>query len=468
MCLGVPGRVDTVWEVHGMRMATVDFGGIRKEVCLAYVPEVEVGDYTIVHVGFALTKLDEASALETLELMRGVGLLEQELAPDAEVSAGTERGPGATRGPGGGAVKYLDEFGDPELARRLLDDIAATVTRPWALMEVCGGQTHTIVRNGIDQLLPEGVEMIHGPGCPVCVTPLETIDRALAIAATPGVIFCSFGDMIRVPGSEGDLFRVKSAGGDVRLVYSPLDAVRIAQENPDKQVVFFGIGFETTAPANAMTVQVARRQGITNFSLLVSHVLVPPAITAIMESPSCRVQGFLAAGHVCTVMGMAQYEPLVEKYRVPIVVTGFEPLDVLEGIRRTVRQLEEGRAELENAYPRAVAPAGNPVAQAVVEDVFSVCDRSWRGIGVIPQSGWRLSEAYAEFDAETRFDVAGIVTTESEQCRAGEVLQGLIKPFQCEAFGTACTPRSPLGAPMVSSEGACAAYYQFRRLQQPA
>ena len=260
-------------------------------------------------------------------------------------------------------MKYLDEFGDPELARRLLDDIAATATRPWALMEVCGGQTHTIIRNGIDQLLPEGVEMIHGPGCPVCVTPLETIDRALAIAATPGVIFCSFGDMIRVPGSEGDLFRVKSAGGDVRIVYSPLDAVRIAAENPDKQVVFFGIGFETTAPANAMTVQVARRQGITNFSLLVSHVLVPPAITAIMESPSCRVQGFLAAGHVCTVMGMAQYEPLVAKYRVPIVVTGFEPLDVLEGIRRAVHQLEEGRAELENAYPRAVAPAGNPVAQ---------------------------------------------------------------------------------------------------------
>jgi hydrogenase expression/formation protein HypD len=365
-------------------------------------------------------------------------------------------------------VKYLDEFGDPQLARRLLDDIAATVTRPWALMEVCGGQTHTIVRNGIDQLLPEGVEMIHGPGCPVCVTPLETIDRALAIAATPGVIFCSFGDMIRVPGSQGDLFRVKSTGGDVRIVYSPLDAVRIAQDNPDKQVVFFGIGFETTAPANAMTVQVARREGITNFSLLVSHVLVPPAITAIMESPSCRVQGFLAAGHVCTVMGMAQYEPLVARYHVPIVVTGFEPLDVLEGIRRTVRQLEEGRAELENAYPRAVAPAGNPVAQAVVDDVFDVCDRAWRGIGVIPQSGWRLAEAYADLDAENRFDVAGIITTESEQCRAGEVLQGLIKPVQCAAFGTTCTPRSPLGAPMVSSEGACAAYYQFRRLEQPA
>jgi hydrogenase expression/formation protein HypD len=365
-------------------------------------------------------------------------------------------------------MKYLDEFGDPELARRLLDDIAATVTRPWALMEVCGGQTHTIVRNGIDQLLPEGVEMIHGPGCPVCVTPLETIDRALAIAAQPDVIFCSFGDMIRVPGSDGDLFRVKAAGGDVRIVYSPLDAVRIAQANPDKQVVFFGIGFETTAPANAMTVQLARRQGIANFSLLVSHVLVPPAITAIMESPSCRVQGFLAAGHVCTVMGMAQYEPLVARYRVPIVVTGFEPLDVLEGIRRTVRQLEEGRAELDNAYPRAAAPAGNPVAQAVVRDVFTTCDRQWRGIGMIPQSGWRLSEAYAEFDAEQRFDVAGIRTQESGLCRSGEVLQGLIKPPQCAAFGRECTPRSPLGAPMVSSEGACAAYYQFRRLEQPA
>jgi hydrogenase expression/formation protein HypD len=330
---------------------------------------------------------------------------------------------------------------------------------------VCGGQTHTIVRNGIDQLLPEGVEMIHGPGCPVCVTPLETIDRALAIAATPGVIFCSFGDMIRVPGSAGDLFRVRSNGGDVRIVYSPLDAVRIAAENPDKQVVFFGIGFETTAPANAMTVTVARRQGLGNFSLLVSHVLVPPAITAIMDSPSCRVQGFLAAGHVCTVMGMGQYGPLVDKYRVPIVVTGFEPLDVLEGIRRTVRQLEAGRAELENAYPRAVNPAGNAVAQAVVDEVFTVCDRSWRGIGMIPRSGWRLSEAYSDFDAESRFDVSGIVTTESDQCRAGEVLQGLIKPVECAAFATLCTPRSPLGAPMVSSEGACAAYYQFRRLE---
>jgi hydrogenase expression/formation protein HypD len=365
-------------------------------------------------------------------------------------------------------MRYLDEFADPVLARRLLDDIAAAVTRPWAVMEVCGGQTHTIIRNGIDQLLPAEVELIHGPGCPVCVTPLETIDRALAIAARPDVIFCSFGDMIRVPGSTDDLFRVKSRGGDVRVVYSPLDAVRIAQQNPDKQVVFFGIGFETTAPANAMTVLMADRLGLANFSLLVSHVLVPPAITALMESPERRVQGFLAAGHVCTVMGTSQYAPLVEAYRVPIVVTGFEPLDVLEGIRRVVLQLEQGRAELDNAYPRAVSAQGNLEAQRVVADVFTVTDRAWRGIGVIPASGWRLADRWAAYDAEQRFDVGGIAAQESPRCRSGEVLQGLIKPAQCEAFGTDCTPRTPLGAPMVSSEGACAAYYQFRRLGAPA
>jgi hydrogenase expression/formation protein HypD len=364
-------------------------------------------------------------------------------------------------------MKYLDEFSDPDLAARLLEEIRQTVTRPWAIMEVCGGQTHTIIRNGIDQLLPEGVELIHGPGCPVCVTPLETIDRALAIAARPDVIFCSFGDMIRVPGSSTDLFRIKSEGGDVRIVYSPLDAVRLAQANPDKQVVFFGIGFETTAPANAMTVTMARQLGLTNFSLLVSHVLVPPAIRAIMDSPHRRVQGFLAAGHVCTVMGMSEYVPLVEEYHVPIVVTGFEPLDVLEGIRRVLAQLEEGRAELENAYPRAVTEAGNPAAQAVVRDVFTTCDRAWRGIGTIPASGWRLSDQYAAFDAELRFEVSDIHAEESPLCRSGEVLQGLIKPHQCEAFGTDCTPRKPLGAPMVSSEGACAAYYQFRRIDSP-
>jgi hydrogenase expression/formation protein HypD len=364
-------------------------------------------------------------------------------------------------------MKYLDEFSDPDLAARLLDEIRQTVTQPWAIMEVCGGQTHTIIRNGIDQLLPDGVELIHGPGCPVCVTPLETIDRALAIAARPDVIFCSFGDMIRVPGSSTDLFRIKSEGGDVRIVYSPLDAVRLAQANPDKQVVFFGIGIETTAPANAMTVTMAKQLGLTNFSLLVSHVLVPPAIRAIMDSPSRRVQGFLAAGHVCTVMGMGEYVPLVEEYRVPIVVTGFEPLDVLEGIRRVLLQLEQGRAELENAYPRAVQPQGNPAAQAVVRDVFTTCDRAWRGIGTIPSSGWRLSDEYADFDAELRFDVTGIHAEESPLCRSGEVLQGLIKPHQCSAFGKECTPRKPLGAPMVSSEGACAAYYQFRRIDAP-
>ncbi|MDT5038064.1 MAG: hydrogenase expression/formation protein HypD [Micromonosporaceae bacterium] len=361
-------------------------------------------------------------------------------------------------------MKYLDEFSDPDLAGRLVDEIHAVTTRPWAMMEVCGGQTHSIIRHGIDQLLPDGVEMIHGPGCPVCVTPLEIIDRALAIAAQPGVIFCSFGDMLRVPGSSQDLFAIKSAGGDVRVVYSPLDALTIARENPERQVVFFGIGFETTAPANAMTVYQANRLGVRNFSLLVSHVLVPPAIAAIMESPRCRVQGFLAAGHVCSVMGTAEYPPLAEKYRVPIVVTGFEPLDILEGIRQTVVQLEAGRHEVLNAYPRAVRAEGNVPAMAMLRDVFEVTDRTWRGIGMIPRSGWRLSPRYADFDAERRFDVGGIHTEESPLCRSGEVLQGLIKPNECAAFGKECTPRNPLGATMVSSEGACAAYHAYRRL----
>ncbi len=362
-------------------------------------------------------------------------------------------------------MRYLDEFSDPDLARKLLDQIHAATTRPWAMMEVCGGQTHSIIRHGIDQLLPDGVEMIHGPGCPVCVTPLEIIDKALAIAEQPGVVFCSFGDMLRVPGSSRDLFSIKSAGGDVRVVYSPLDALRLARENPDRQVVFFGIGFETTAPANAMTVYQAKRLGIANFSLLVSHVLVPPAIAAIMESPTCRVQAFLAAGHVCSVMGTSEYPPLAERYRVPIVVTGFEPLDILEGIRRTVLQLEQGRHELENAYGRAVTDEGNLPAQAMLRDVFEVTDRTWRGIGMIPDSGWRLSQRYADFDAETRFSVTGIHTAESSLCRSGEVLQGLIKPHECAAFGRECTPRNPLGATMVSSEGACAAYFTYRRLE---
>ncbi|WP_020500144.1 hydrogenase formation protein HypD [Sciscionella marina] len=361
-------------------------------------------------------------------------------------------------------MKYLEEFSDPQLARRLLDQIHATVTRPWALMEVCGGQTHSIIRHGIDQLLPEGIEMIHGPGCPVCVTPLEIIDKALEIAAREDVIFCSFGDMLRVPGSKHDLFRIKSEGSDIRLVYSPLDALKIAKENPQRQVVFFGIGFETTAPANAMTVYQAERLGIENFSLLVSHVLVPPAIAAIMESPSCRVQGFLAAGHVCSVMGTREYPALAERFEVPIVVTGFEPLDILEGIRQAVVQLESGRHEVQNAYRRAVPEDGNPVAKEMLRDVFEVTDRAWRGIGSIPRSGWRLSERYRRFDAERRFAVADIHTDESSVCRSGEVLQGLIKPNECAAFGKQCTPRNPLGATMVSSEGACAAYYQYRRL----
>jgi hydrogenase expression/formation protein HypD len=369
-------------------------------------------------------------------------------------------------------MRYVEEFNDPDLAKRLLEDIHAAVTRPWAIMEVCGGQTHQIIRHGIDQLIPDALELIHGPGCPVCVTPLELIDRALEIASRPDVIFCSFGDMLRVPGSADknggrDLFRVKSEGGDVRVVYSPLDALTIARQNPDREVVFFGIGFETTAPPNAMTVHQAARLGVRNFSMLVSHVLVPPAIEAIMSSPVCRVQGFLAAGHVCTVMGTHEYPPLVERFGVPIVVTGFEPLDVLEGIRRTVHQLEDGRAELENAYERVVLDEGNVAARALLADVFEVCDRAWRGIGEIPRSGWRLAPKYRAYDAEYRFGVSDIRTAESPDCRSGEVLQGLIKPHECAAFGTLCTPRNPLGATMVSSEGACAAYYLYRRLEAP-
>jgi len=334
-------------------------------------------------------------------------------------------------------------------------------------MEVCGGQTHSIIKNGIDQMLPSGpgagIEMVHGPGCPVCVTPLELIDKALAIAAQPGVIFCSFGDMLRVPGTEGDLFQVKGRGGDVRVVYSPLDAVELAVKNPRKQVVFFGVGFETTAPANAMSVHLARLRGIRNFSLLVSHVLVPPAIAAIMSSPGNQVQAFLAAGHVCSVMGYWEYPPLAEQFKIPIVVTGFEPLDLLEGIRRAVIQLEAGRHEVENAYGRVVTCAGNQAAQRLLAEVFEVTDRAWRGIGVIPRSGWRLSEAYREFDAEERFHITGIHTQESPLCRAGDVLRGAIKPAQCAAFGRECMPRRPLGATMVSSEGACAAYYNYGR-----
>jgi len=360
-------------------------------------------------------------------------------------------------------MKYLTEFRNGEIAQRMAREIHQVVTRPWKIMEVCGGQTHSIIKNGIDQMLPAGIEMVHGPGCPVCVTPLELIDKALAIAAQPGVIFCSFGDMLRVPGTDADLFQVKGAGGDVRVVYSPLDAVELAAKNPDRQVVFFGVGFETTAPANAMSVHLAKRRGLANFSVLVSHVLVPPAIEAIMSSPGNQVQAFLAAGHVCSVMGYWEYPRLAEKYQIPIVVTGFEPLDLLDGIRRAVIQLETGRHEVENAYSRIVKFEGNKPAQERLAEVFEVTDRAWRGIGVIPQSGWRLSDAYREFDAEERFHIIGIHTEESKLCRAGDVLRGAIKPAECAAFGKECTPRHPLGATMVSSEGACAAYYNYGR-----
>jgi hydrogenase expression/formation protein HypD len=360
-------------------------------------------------------------------------------------------------------MKYLNEFRNGEQARALASHIRKITTRPWSIMEVCGGQTHSLIRNGIDQVLPHEIEMIHGPGCPVCVTPVSIIDKALEIASRPEVIFCSFGDMLRVPGSREDLFRVKGSGGDVRVVYSPLDALQIARENPDRQIVFFAIGFETTAPANAMAIHLAKQQGLRNFSALVSHVLVPPAIEAIMNAPENRVQGFLAAGHVCSVMGYQDYHPLSKRYGIPIVVTGFEPLDLLEGIRRTIEQLESGEARVENAYERAVSETGNERAKATIAEVFEVADRSWRGIGTIPKSGWRLRESYADFDAERRFDVSHLQTTEPKICRAGDVLQGKIKPHECEAFGKECTPRSPLGATMVSSEGACAAYFNYGR-----
>ncbi|MFN8059885.1 MAG: hydrogenase formation protein HypD [Vicinamibacterales bacterium] len=365
-------------------------------------------------------------------------------------------------------MKYLDEFRDAAAARRLADDIRRMTTRRWGIMEVCGGQTHAIIRHGIDQMLPPEIELIHGPGCPVCVTPLETIDQALAIASRPNVTFCSFGDMLRVPGSTKDLFQVKSEGADVRVVYSPLDAVRIAAAEPGREVVFFGIGFETTAPANAMAVVQARAGGLRNFSVLVSHVLVPPAIEAIMTSPTTRVQAFLAAGHVCCVMGLREYPPLASRFHTPIVATGFEPLDVLEGIRRAVRQLEAGEAFVENAYARVVTMEGNRPAQKMLAEVFEVTDRTWRGIGRIPRSGWRLADPFREFDAASRFDVASIRTEESPLCRSGEVLQGVLKPNACPAFGTACTPRTPLGATMVSSEGACAAYYHYGRFSDAA
>jgi hydrogenase expression/formation protein HypD len=362
-------------------------------------------------------------------------------------------------------MKFQDEYRDPVAAQQLRQAIRKVTTRPWTIMEVCGGQTHTIVKYGIDELLPPEVELVHGPGCPVCVTPLELIDKAIEIAARSGVIFCSFGDMLRVPGSRRDLFAVKAAGGDVRIVYSPLDCLRIAEQNPGRTVVFFAVGFETTAPANAMAVWQAKRRGLKNFAVLVSHVLVPPAMTAILTSPGNRVQGFLAAGHVCTVMGTDEYPPLAERFGVPIVVTGFEPLDLLEGVYRCVCMLEQGRHGVENQYCRAVRREGSPPARRLIAEVFEIADRKWRGIGTIPQSGFRLAPAYAEFDAERRFDVAAIDVTESKLCISGLILQGVKKPHDCPAFGRECTPRTPLGATMVSSEGACAAYYHYGRFR---
>jgi hydrogenase expression/formation protein HypD len=365
-------------------------------------------------------------------------------------------------------MKYLDEYRDAEGARKYAREIARLATKPWTLMEVCGGQTHAIVKFGIDELLPPQITLIHGPGCPVCVTPLELIDKALEIAARPEVTFCSFGDMLRVPGSQTDLLAVKAAGGDVRIIYSPLDAIKLAEQNPSKEIVFFGVGFETTAPATAMAVFQARQKGLRNFSLLVSHVLVPPAIEAILSAPGCRVQAFLAAGHVCTVMGFEEYLPIASKYHVPMVVTGFEPLDILQGILMCIMQLESGRAEVQNQYSRSVRREGNRPAQDLIQKVFRVIPRKWRGVGEIPRSGLGLSEAYADFDAERKYGVAELRVEESSECLSGLVLQGKIKPHECPAFGIRCTPEHPLGATMVSSEGACAAYYRYRRDPTPA
>ena len=360
-------------------------------------------------------------------------------------------------------MKFIDEYRDAASVRALAGEIARVATREWTIMEVCGGQTHAIVRFGIDELLPKKITLVHGPGCPVCVTPAELIDKAIAIAGDPRVIFCSFGDMIRVPGTRENLFSVKARGGDVRVVYSPLDALRLAVSNPAKEVVFFAVGFETTAPANAMSVYQARLRNVKNFSILVSHALVPPAIEAILSAPGNRVQGFLAAGHVCTVMGYDEYRPIAAKYRVPIVVTGFEPLDILQGVHMCVAQLEVGRAEVENAYTRAVRREGNEKARELIGNVFRVVRRRWRGIGEIPLSGLGLRTEYEGFDAEHRFGVAGDAPEEPSECISGLILQGVKKPRECPAFGTRCTPERPLGATMVSSEGACAAYYRYRR-----
>jgi hydrogenase expression/formation protein HypD len=364
-------------------------------------------------------------------------------------------------------MKYIDEYRDGKAAQRFAHAITQITTKPWTLMEICGGQTHAIVKFGIDELLPQEITLVHGPGCPVCVTSVELIDKAVEIALRPDVIFCSFGDMLRVPGSGKDLLSVKANGGDVRIVYSPLDVLKVAQANPAKAVVFFAVGFETTAPANAMVVYQAYQENVKNFSMLVSHVLVPPAMEAILSSPHNRVQGFLAAGHVCTVMGYMEYEPIAAKYQVPIVVTGFEPLDILQGIYMCIKQLEEGQAVVENQYTRSVRREGNRPAQKLIQEIFEIVPRKWRGVGEIPQSGLGLRQKYMEFDAERRFGLAAHTVAESPECIAGLVLQGVKKPHECPAFSTRCTPERPLGAPMVSTEGACAAYYRYRRLRAP-
>lgn len=358
-------------------------------------------------------------------------------------------------------MRFVDEFRREADAQKLVRAIERLVTRLWTIMEICGGQTHNLIKFGIDRLLPPSITLVHGPGCPVCVTPLELIDKAICIAQQPRVIFTSFGDMLRVPGSHSDLLSARAQGADVRMVYSPLDALALAQKYPDREVVFFAVGFETTAPGNAMAVWQARQLGLRNFSILCAHVLVPPAMQAILASSDNRVQAFLAAGHVCTVMGTREYEPIAEQYRIPIVVTGFEPLDLLQGLYMALRALEEGRWGVEIQYSRSVTRDGNVAAQQLMHQVFEVCDRQWRGIGLIPASGYRLRASWAEFDAEQRFDLSGVTAQESPICIAGQILQGLKKPPQCSAFGTQCTPEHPLGAPMVSSEGACAAYYQY-------
>lgn len=363
-------------------------------------------------------------------------------------------------------MKYLDEYRDERIAKTLAAEIGRRATRPWVLMEICGGQTHTLMRFGIDEMLPAGIEMVHGPGCPVCVTPIEIIDKAITVASQPNVTLISYGDMLRVPGSQTDLFHVKAKGGDVRIVYSPTEALKFARANPQRRVVFFAVGFETTAPANAMAVWRAKREGLTNFSMLASHVLVPPAIRALLSSKRNRVQGFIGPGHVCTVMGYRDYEDLIREFHVPIVVGGFEPVDLLEAILMLVSQLEEGRAEVQNQYVRSVSYEGNLPAQKILAEVFEICDRKWRGIGPIGQSGLSIRREYAEFDADRLFGTECIVAEESTECISAEVLQGLKKPTDCPAFGTRCSPENPLGAPMVSSEGACAAYYRYR--WQPA